>query len=322
MRSESWEAWERAGGEGVGKWGSEVPTPSLPHPLTPVLACPPARFLAFPLSSPSCSSRLQILHGGFDQVSSGRLNGQNIASIVKISVIVPAYNEEKLLPATLRSISQAMSGFTRHGWQTEVVVCDNNSTDRTAELARAAGATVVFEPVNQIGRARNCGAAGASGEWLVFVDADSHPSAELFADVAQAIQSGRCLAGGSTVKLEGRYLVASLIVGGWNLFSRIQKWAAGSFIFCEAAAFRESGGFSPELYASEELELFQRLKKLARRRRQRIIILHRHPLVTSARKVHLYTPVEHLRFLAKTVLLAGKPLKSREECLTWYDGRR
>ena len=241
---------------------------------------------------------------------------------MKISVIVPAYNEEKLLSATLQSIRGAMAGLTRSGWETELVVCDNNSTDRTAELARTAGAHVVFEPLNQIGRARNAGAAGASGDWLVFVDADSHPSEALFADVAGAIQSGRCLAGGSTVKLEEGYPVGSLITEGWNLLSRFKKWAAGSFIFCEAAAFREVGGFSKELYASEEVELFQRLKKLARQRRQGIVILHRHPLITSARKMHLYTPGEHLWFLIKTVLQAGKPLKSREECLTWYDGRR
>jgi glycosyltransferase involved in cell wall biosynthesis len=228
----------------------------------------------------------------------------------KISVIVPAFNEEKLLGATLRSIHAALSSFSGGGWQTEIIVCDNNSTDKTAELARAAGATVVFEPVNQIARARNTGAAKATGDWFIFVDADSHPSAELFADVAREIETGACLAGGSTVRLDGRY------------FSRIQKWAPGSFIFCEAQAFRDVGGFSHELYASEEIELFQRLKRLARQRRRRIAILHRHPLVTSARKLHLYTPWEHLRFLGKTVLQFGRPLKDRKACLTWYDGRR
>ena len=241
---------------------------------------------------------------------------------VKISVIIPAFNEEKLLAATLRSIRAAAVSFTQLGWVTELVVCDNNSTDRTAELAREAGAKVVFEPVNQIGRARNTGAAGAGGDWLIFVDADSHPSAELFTDVAAAIRSGGCLAGGSTVKLDGRYPVASLVTEGWNLLSRIKKWAAGSFIFCEAAAFRETGGFSDELYVSEEVDLFVRLKSMARQRGKRITILHRHPLVTSARKLHLYSLWEHLRFLGKTVLLWGRPLKSREECLTWYDGRR
>ena len=241
---------------------------------------------------------------------------------VKISVIVPAFNEEKLIADTLRSIRAAAVSFTQLGWETELVVCDNNSTDRTAELSREAGAKVVFEPLNQISRARNTGAAGASGDWLIFVDADSHPGAELFADVAATIQDGRCLAGGSTVKLDGHYPFASLVTEGWNLLSRIKKWAAGSFIFCEASAFHEVGGFSHELFASEEIDLFQRLKLLARSRGKRITILHRHPLVTSARKMHLYTTWEHLRFLGKTVLLWGRPLKSREECLTWYDGRR
>jgi len=241
---------------------------------------------------------------------------------VKISVIVPAFNEEKLIAGTLRSIHAAATAFTQLGWETELVVCDNNSTDRTAELAREAGAKVVFEPLNQISRARNTGAAGAGGDWLIFVDADSHPGAELFADVAEAIQTGLCLAGGSTVKLDGRYPVASLVTEGWNLLSRIKKWAAGSFIFCEATAFRETGGFSHELFASEEIDLFQRLKLLARSRGKRITILHRHPLVTSARKMHLYTKWEHLRFLGKMVWQWGRPLRSREECLTWYDGRR
>jgi glycosyltransferase involved in cell wall biosynthesis len=241
---------------------------------------------------------------------------------VKISVIVPAFNEEKLIGGTLRSIRAAAATFAHLGWETELVVCDNNSTDRTAELARDAGAKVVFEPLNQISRARNTGAAGASGDWFIFVDADSHPSAELFADVAAAIQDGHCLAGGSTVKLDGHYPVASLVTEGWNLLSRVKKWAAGSFIFCHAAAFREAGGFSHELYASEEIDLFERLKSLARQRGKRVIILNRHPLVTSARKMHLYTPWEHLRFLSKTVWQRGRPLKSREECLTWYDGRR
>jgi glycosyltransferase involved in cell wall biosynthesis len=248
------------------------------------------------------------------------LNGRKIA--VKISVVIPAFNEEKLIADTLHSISMASVSLTRLGWDYELVVCDNNSKDRTAELARAAGAKVVFEPVNQISRARNTGAAGATGDWLVFVDADSHPSAELFADVAEVIQSGQCLAGGSTVKLDQKHFFASLVTEGWNVLSRIKKWAAGSFIFCDAAAFRAIGGFSHELYASEELDLFERLKALARQCGKTITILHRHPLVTSSRKMHLYTPWEHLRFLGKTVLFWGRPLRSREECLTWYDGRR
>ena len=66
----------------------------------------------------------------------------------------------------------------------------------------------------------------------------------------------------------------------------------------------------------------QWLKQLARETRKRIVILHRHPLVTSARKLHLYTLREHALFLAKTIFRWGGTLNSREECHTWYDGRR
>ena len=97
---------------------------------------------------------------------------------------------------------------------------------------------------------------------------------------------------------------------------------AGSFIFVETAAFRKLGGFSHELFAAEELELSKRLKQFARGTGRGIVILHRHPLITSARKMHLYTGREHLLFLARTMLGFGKTLKSREACHTWYDGRR
>ena len=241
---------------------------------------------------------------------------------MKLSVIIPAFNEERLIGETLRCITEGLEVVKQRGWETELIVCDNNSTDRTAELARAAGAIVAFEPVNQIARARNSGAAAATGDWLLFVDADSHPSRELFGEVIEQIASGKCLAGGCVVKLQGDYPMASRITGLWNCISRTCRWLAGSFIFCEAAAFREIGGFSNELFAAEEIDLSKRLKRLAKKRGKQIVILYRNPLITSARKLHLYTLREHLGFMTRAVLMPGRTLRTREQCFTWYDGRR
>jgi glycosyltransferase involved in cell wall biosynthesis len=249
-------------------------------------------------------------------------NWRQDTRVVTISIIVPAFNEEKLLPSTLESIQAASASFHSLGWETELILCDNNSSDRTAEVARRAGANVVFEPINQIARARNTGARAARGEWLIFIDADSHPTPGLFAEVANEIRSGRSVAGGVLVRMEGTHPVARQGVALWNLISRTLRYMAGSFIFCEAKAFRDTGGFNEELFASEEIDLSRKLKKLARRRGQRIAILRRHPLVTSGRKLHLYTPWEHLRFLAKTLLTAKRNLRRRDSCPTWYDGRR
>jgi glycosyltransferase involved in cell wall biosynthesis len=241
---------------------------------------------------------------------------------MKVSVIVPAFNEERGLAGSLQSIRRAMAAFDERGWAAELILCDNNSTDRTAAIAREHGADVVFEPRNQISRARNAGAARATGDWLVFVDADSHPSRELFAEMARVVAEGRCLAGGSTVRVDATGVASTLVIGGWNAISRITRWAAGSFIFCQASVFREVGGFSLELYAAEEVDLSRRLKRLARRCNRTVVILHRHPLQTSARKKYLYTPGEHLAFMLKTIVRGGRTLRSRDECYPWYDGRR
>ena len=241
---------------------------------------------------------------------------------MKVSVVVPAFNEERLLGGALAAIGEAMGVFRDAGWASELIVCDNNSTDRTAEIARAAGASVVFEPLNQIARARNAGAARASGDWLVFVDADSYPSKELFSEMLEQILAGRCLAGGATVAFETADPLIRFWILMWNAISRTTRWAAGSFIFCQAHAFRAIGGFSEKLFAGEEIDLFRRLKRLARRHRKKIVILHRHPLRTSDRKARLYTKREHFLFLLKTLLFGGRTLRDRKACYAWYDGRR
>ena len=229
-------------------------------------------------------------------------------------MVVPAFNEEKLLAETLACIRSAMQPLD---WDAELIVCDNNSTDRTAEIARAAGARVVFEPVNQIARARNAGAAQASGEWLLFVDADSQPSNGLFLELDFILKQKDFVGGGSTVEMATDDSFARLAVWIWNRFSRATGWAAGSFIFCRAAAFREIGGFSEQLYASEEIDFSRRLKRLGK-----MLILHRHPLRTSGRKARLYSWRELFYFLFRMIVTGGRALRRRDECFAWYDGRR
>ena len=241
---------------------------------------------------------------------------------MKISVIVPAFNEEKLLGASLAEIHSAAAAFISRGWQYELCVCDNNSTDQTAAIARQHGANVVFEPVNQIARARNTGASIATGDWFVFVDADSHPSEKLFADVAEKISSGKVLAGGVTIRLDEKLFLPGLVTQFWNYSSRLTRLMAGSFIFVEAAAFRQVGGFSHEFYAAEELDLSIRLKKIARATQKKIVILHRHPIKTSARKMKLYTGRELGGFFLQSIFNHRKTIRNREAAFMWYDGRR
>lgn len=241
---------------------------------------------------------------------------------VKVSVIIPAYNEERLLGESLNHVHRAMQAFVSRDWAVELIVCDNNSSDETASVARTAGAKVVFEPVNQIARARNSGAAAATGDWFIFVDADSHPSPELFAAAANAIASDSCIAGGAPVDMLTVSRLANFSVRGWNFISRTLQWMAGSFLFCRADVFRSLSGFNQELFASEEIDLSRRLKRFGRKVGKPVVILRGVAIKSSPRKIWLYTTGEYIRFICKAMLTLGGSIRKREGCTIWYDGRR
>jgi glycosyltransferase involved in cell wall biosynthesis len=237
---------------------------------------------------------------------------------VKISTIVPAFNEEKCLGGTLAQIQSASKVLVQFGWEIELIVCDNNSNDRTGEIARASGATVVFEPVNQISRARNSGAPAATGSWLVFVDADSRPSPEL----GKEIQSGNCIAGGAIIEWDQKHLVTEIVTSVVNVGFRWRRMLSGAFIFVETTVFRKLGGFSYEAFAGEDVELSGRLKRLSKQTGKRFVILHRHPVTTSARRLRDFPALSPLLLVAHIILQPHAFTTSREAAHRWYDGRR
>jgi glycosyltransferase involved in cell wall biosynthesis len=98
-----------------------------------------------------------------------------------ISLIVPAYNEEDYLPACLDAIMNNVAGEAL-----EIIVIDNNSTDRTRQIIEGyPGVTYVFEPHKGITRARQCGFQAASGEIIAYVDADTQPPAGWIAQIRE-----------------------------------------------------------------------------------------------------------------------------------------
>ena len=241
---------------------------------------------------------------------------------LKLSVIVPAFNEEKLIASSLAAICEGLrgAGFADSEW--ELRVCDNASTDDTAKIAAHAGAVVVYEAERQIARARNTGAAAASGEWLLFVDADTTPSLELMRATRSLMQAGGCCGGGALVDSRGLTLTTQVLIGGWNTVSRAFGVFCGAFVFCRRTAFTALGGFDSELYAAEELDFSSRLREWGERHGEELIIISDARLNTSMRKLDLYTPCEMLRTLAQAALHPTRIFRSRQFLDHWYDGRR
>ncbi|MDJ0926656.1 MAG: glycosyltransferase [Gammaproteobacteria bacterium] len=241
---------------------------------------------------------------------------------MKLSIVIPAYNEERYLPACLASVHRAVEANGDSSLVTEIIVADNNSTDRTAEIAQASGALVAFEPQNQIARARNAGATMAAGDWLLFLDADCELNDELLRDTLEVICSGKAVGCGSVVAMPDLPRWAAHMLAGWNRISRRLRWAAGSFLVCRADAFQELGGFNTTLYAAEEIDLSRRLKRWGRKRGLRFEILDAHPLVSSNRKLRLYSAREIAWQTLRLFLWPFGTLRNRNALSVWYDGRR
>ena len=239
-----------------------------------------------------------------------------------LSIIVPAFNEARLIEQCVHSITLSVTSHSKPGFTSEIIVVDNNSTDHTAELAKLAGARVVFEPINQIGRARNAGAAQATGDWLLFLDADSLLSLGLLADILRMIDSGRYVGCSSTLHMDGLPWWGNLNLQLWTRTSILCRWAAGALVVCRRDAFQEVGGFDQDLYALDEIRLSKRLKRWGRERGLQFTILTKHPLKTSSRKFSLYSGREIASQTFRIFLLPKQTLQDKKHLSFWYDGRR
>lgn len=234
------------------------------------------------------------------------------------AIIIPAYNEESYLPATLAAARAAIADVAAEFGRGELVVVDNNSRDRTADVAREHGADrVVFEPHNQIARARNAGAAATDADRLIFLDADTRLTASLLRQALSELASGTVAAGGARVAMDREVTpMVAWIVRLWDRVATTFTYAAGSFFFTRRDAFEAAGGFDETVYAGEEVWLAKRIKVWAKKRGLAFRVLPE-PVVTSARKSDWFSTKDFLAQLAVIFLIPGAT-RSRRLCAIWY----
>jgi cellulose synthase/poly-beta-1,6-N-acetylglucosamine synthase-like glycosyltransferase len=230
-----------------------------------------------------------------------------------LSFIVPAYNEERLLAATLAAIHAAAREI---GIPYEIVVADDASTDGTGAIAAAAGARVVRAEHRQIAATRNSGARAALGDRFIFVDADTHVNAAVVHAAIAAMDSG-AVGGGAEVRFaepapRWGHVTVRLVIG----FMRLTGWAAGCFVYCTRAAFEAVGGFDERQFAAEEIVLSMALK-----RQGRFVIL-RETVETSPRKLTSRSFLATLWLTLRLLVRGPGGTRKREHTSFWYDGKR
>lgn len=226
---------------------------------------------------------------------------------------MPAFNEEKWLPATLASIHAAARSL---GLEYEIVVADDASTDATAALATQGGARVVAVENRQIARTRNAGARVARGERLVFVDADTRVDAAVVGAAMAAMDAGAVGGGSGAVFDEGAPYYARRMMW-WVLgFMRIFRLAAGCFLFCRRDALEAAGWWDERHFAGEEIMLSLALHRLGR------FVILKERVVTSPRKFTSRSFGETLWITVKLLAQGMWGVRRRKSTQFWYDGRR
>ncbi|MCI0444959.1 glycosyltransferase [bacterium] len=227
-----------------------------------------------------------------------------------ISFIVPAYNEERLLPATLASIHKAAESRPY-----EIIVVNDGSSDQTASIAEASGARVINVAHRQIAATRNSGARAAHGKIFIFVDADTLINETVVRKTVDAINSG-AIGGGTSVKFDEPVpTYAKVLLPICLSIFKIGKFAGGCFIFCTREAFEIAGGFDETMYGAEEIEMSRALK-----RQGRFVILNE-AVVTSGRKVRAHSGWKILLTFSHLLVRGPNSLRSRKGLELWYEDR-
>jgi glycosyltransferase involved in cell wall biosynthesis len=198
----------------------------------------------------------------------------------KFSIIVPARNEEKFLPSCLASIAAASEPFSG---EVELIVAINRCTDRTEEIARAAGAQIVHEDARNIARIRNAGAQAAAGEILITIDADSRMSRGMLVTVDRLLTSGKYIGGGVMIYPE-RWSLGILATGLLLLPIALRHRIAGGLFWCRREDFVAIGGFDERCVSVEDLDFAKRLKAYGKSKGKPFKTIMTDHIVTSCRK--------------------------------------
>ena len=233
--------------------------------------------------------------------------------VQRASFIVPAWNEELLLPRTLEAIHEAarLAELSSH-----VVVADDASTDRTAEVAHAHGAEVVACDNRQIAGTRNAGARASDGDLLFFVDADTKVTPAAVSAAVEAINEGATY-GGADITWDGTIPMSTRVMLRATLFMYpLCKVASGAFLFCTKQAFDRVGGFDETIFATEEYYLSRKLARVGR------YVWLKHQVITSGRRLRAHSMRELLRESVRMTLGGMQSLRSRARTRMWYEQRR
>lgn len=235
---------------------------------------------------------------------------------MKVSVVIPAYNEEKYISIPLNSLSkQSFQDF-------EVIVCLNNCTDRTREVVEKIGRwtsmnfKIVEEKRKGVAWARNTGFEAATGDIIASADADTFYPPDWLAKIVDNFKQRDIIGLYGPVyikspqghlKFSARYLFTSFLqlshwLGNYNL--------NGMNFAVRQRAFKEIGGFNTNWRSAEDVYIGLKLKEIGRVRFDRRLIVYTHDRRFT--KGFSHSLWHHIKNYIRVFVLKKEPLDFKD----------
>jgi len=177
-----------------------------------------------------------------------------------VSIIIPAYNEEKCLPLCLSSISEL-------DWpedNIEVIVVDNGSTDNTRVIAERFNTIILRDDEKTVSGLRNLGVSRARGEIIAFVDADCIVAGDWLKCAEKYFNRPDLAAWGAPPDIPEK---PTWVQKAWYILRKRESavetvsWLESMNLFVKKQTFLDIGGFDESLVTCEDVDLSYRLSK-------------------------------------------------------------
>lgn len=232
------------------------------------------------------------------------------------SFVIPAYNEQAYLGDTIDKINSIFQ-LINPELNYEIIVCDNNSTDKTSEIAKAKQCQLVHCAERSIAKTRNTGAKIAQGEWIIFLDADSYPGENLIKTIITLEKSGQFIGFGACVKVIGgkKWFRFALESKNWSM--KTFNWCLGGFICCRKDAYIDIGGFDETIYAFEEEYFIKKLKRKAKEIKLKFTVLDSY-FYTSGRKSETVSFIDFIKLSGNIWFNKKNAIRNKHKMNFWY----
>lgn len=198
----------------------------------------------------------------------------------KISIVIPAYNEELYISKCLKAIDVAKAKIDI---PVETIVVLNRCTDRTEDIALEYGALIVKEDKKNLARIRNAAVEASTGDILMTIDADSMMSENMLQEVLRRLNSGKFIGGGVSVKFERMSIgifFSVLRVAPYMLKAGV---SAGMF-WLYKRDFETVGGFDEHHGSVEDYQFAIKLKAYGKQVGLKYGTIMKSNIITSSRK--------------------------------------